>query len=157
LLHDVTDAWLRYFQEQAQIQTNVKYFFRALLEQPDLEEALDEGLISVPLLEEWEERRFHSHVVPLKVRRPGLEKSLFTHLLLANINAYPIAYPVVPKGTALIRLVFHAHNTKEDIDHVLKSVGSWAIETLMMERGESKHTLTSAQRQFMVEEVNGWK
>jgi 8-amino-7-oxononanoate synthase len=95
--------------------------------------------------------------VPLKVRRPGLEKSLFTHLMLANINAYPVAYPVVPKGTALIRLVFHAHNTKEDIDHVINSVGSWAVEMLMMERGESKHTLTSAQRQFVVAEANGWK
>jgi hypothetical protein len=38
----------------------------------------------------------------------------------------PCLDPTVPKGTALIRLVFHAHNTNKD------------IETLASERGESQ-------------------
>lgn len=79
-----------FVQEQAQIQSNIEYFFQTMLEHPDWEQSLDEGLLSVPLAEEWEDRAVHSHVIPIKVR-PGHEKSLFIHLLMANINAYPIS------------------------------------------------------------------
>ncbi|KAF2462909.1 8-amino-7-oxononanoate synthase [Lindgomyces ingoldianus] len=142
--------------EQAQLQANVKYFFQALLEDPDWEEALDEGLLSVPLAEEWEERSVQSHVIPIKVR-PGHESSLFVHLLIANINAYPISYPTVPRGTALIRLVFHAHNTRAEIDYLLKTIGAWVVEMLSIERGESSNTVPAAQRQFLALQANGWK
>lgn len=66
---------------------------------------MDEGLISVPLAEEWDLRPYNSHIVPLKLRR-GHEHYLFVHLAMANMNAYAISYPIVPKGTGRIRLVF---------------------------------------------------
>lgn len=116
---------------------------------------MDEEILSVPLAEEWEQRPIHSHVIPVKVK-PGHETHLFTHMLMANINAYPISYPTVPKGTALIRLVFHAHNTREDIDHLLKTMGAWAIDMLSVEHGESKHKLSAAERQFQALKANGW-
>lgn len=109
---------------------------------------MDEGLISVPLANEWEDRAIHSHVIPIKVR-PGHELILFEHLAIANMMAYPISYPTVPKGTACIRLVFHAHNTREEIDRLVTTIGKWAIETLEIERGELKNTLPSAMRQLL--------
>ncbi|KAE9363948.1 8-amino-7-oxononanoate synthase [Stipitochalara longipes BDJ] len=132
-------------KQQGQVQQIVKYFFEAIMAHPVWEEAMDEGLISVPLAEDWELRPFHSHIVPLKLRR-GHEHFLFVHLAMANMNAYAISYPVVPKGTGIIRLVFHAHNTTKEIDRLLDSVGDWAQEMLDIERGESKNALPSAAR-----------
>jgi 8-amino-7-oxononanoate synthase len=50
----------------------------------------------------------------------------------------PCLDPTVPKGTALIRLVFHAHNTNKDIDQLLDHMAAWATQTLASERGESQ-------------------
>lgn len=127
-----------------------------MLEHPNWEDALDEGILSVPLAVDWEDRSVHSHVVPIKVR-PGHETHLFSHILIAGFNAYPISYPTVPKGTALIRLVFHAHNTTEEIDRLLDTVGTWAVDVLEVERGESKHKVPAAKRQFLALQANGWK
>ncbi|KAI0420354.1 hypothetical protein F5X98DRAFT_331905 [Xylaria grammica] len=40
--------------------------------------------------------------------------SLSVHLAIANMDAYPITYPTVPRGTALVRMLFRAHNTKRN-------------------------------------------
>ncbi|KAL2017253.1 hypothetical protein VTK56DRAFT_2365 [Thermocarpiscus australiensis] len=132
-------------QEQGRIQEIVRYFFKQITAHPVWEEAMDEGLISVPLAEDWELRSFHSHIVPLKLR-PRHEHYLFFHLALANMNAYAISYPIVPKGTGRIRLVFHAHNTVEEIDRLVSTVADWALEMLEIERGGSKNGLPSAAR-----------
>jgi 8-amino-7-oxononanoate synthase len=134
----------------------VKYFLQTLLDDPSWQEAMDEGLIWVPLAEEWEERAVHSHIVPIKIRG-GHEMSLFVHMLLANMNAYPIHYPIVPKGTGLIRCVFHAHNTKEEIDRLVATVGEWALEMLEIERSGEQNTLPSAMRRALALQAAGWK
>ncbi|KAJ8130649.1 hypothetical protein O1611_g2978 [Lasiodiplodia mahajangana] len=121
---------------------------KSLLTDPAWEDAMDDGILSVPLADDWEARPFHSHVVPVKVRT-GDEHSLFVQLIMANINAYCVSYPVVPKGTALIRLVFHAHNTKGEIDRLISVIGSWASEMLEIKSGESKHTMPSALRHVL--------
>ncbi|KAF2713295.1 8-amino-7-oxononanoate synthase [Pleomassaria siparia CBS 279.74] len=135
-------------KEQYHIQEMVKYFFESLLDDPSWQEAMDEGLISVPLAEDYEERAVLSHVVPVKMK-PGHDFSLFVHLAMKNMNAYPMGYPVVPKGTALVRILFHAHNTKEEIDRLVAAVGEWAIEVLELERNGSKNALPSAMRRFL--------
>ncbi|KAJ5496619.1 8-amino-7-oxononanoate synthase [Penicillium fimorum] len=132
-------------KEQEEVQNIVKYFFETIMAHPVWEEAMDEGLISVPLAEDWETRPFHSHIVPLKLR-PRHEHYLFFHMAMANMNAYPISYPIVPKGTGRIRLVFHAHNTTEEIDRLIETVSEWVLEMLEIERGESKNTVPSAAR-----------
>lgn len=134
----------------------VRYFFYSLLDDPIWQEAMDEGLISVPLAEDHEARAVLSHVVPIKVK-PGHDFSLFVHLAMANMNAYPMAYPVVPKGTALVRMLFHAHNTKEEVDRIIVTVGEWVEEMLAIERGETKNVLPSAMRKFhALQAANGW-
>ncbi|KAI0505429.1 8-amino-7-oxononanoate synthase [Xylaria bambusicola] len=143
-------------KEQGQIQQIVSHFFKSLLVDPAWEDAMDEGILSVPLAEDWDARPFHSHIVPVKVRT-GDEQSLFMQLIMANINAYCISYPVVPKGTALIRLVFHAHNTRDDINRLISVIGEWAIEMLKIKNGEAKNTIPSAARHVFSMQAAGWK
>lgn len=118
---------------------------------------MDEGLLSVPLAEDHEARAVISHIVPIKVK-PGHDFSLFVHLAMANMNAYPITYPTVPRGTALVRMLFHAHNTKEEVDRIVASVGEWAGEMLAIERGGSgNQVVPSAMRKFhALQTTNGW-
>ncbi|KAG2019257.1 hypothetical protein GB937_005171 [Aspergillus fischeri] len=132
-------------KEQTAIQTIVKYFFQTLLDHPVWGEGMDEGLIDVPLAEDWEGRPFHSHIVPLRTRN-GHEHYLFAHLAMANMNAYAISYPIVPKGTGRIRLVFHAHNTEQEVDRLVETVADWVTEMLELERSGSKHALPRAAR-----------
>lgn len=117
---------------------------------------MDEGLISVPLAEDWEERPIHSHIVAIKVRG-NHEISLSVHLLQANMNAYPIHYPIVPKGTGRIRCVFHAHNTREEVDRLIAAVGEWATEVLEIERSGSESALPSAMRRAFAMQSSGWQ
>ncbi|KAI0429153.1 8-amino-7-oxononanoate synthase [Xylaria sp. FL1042] len=143
-------------KEQDHIQEIVMYFFQTILADSTWEDAMDGGLLSVPLAEDWEARPFHSHVVPIKVRT-GDEHILFLHLSMANINAYGVSYPTVPKGTALIRLVFHAHNTRDDVNRLVSVVGKWATEMLEIANGESKYTMPSAVRHMFSMQAAGWK
>ena len=98
------------------------------------------GLLSCPLSEGWEKREYHTHVVPIWTRTRH-EQYLFFHLMFDNMNAYSFAYPVVPKGKSRVRMVFHAHNTMEDVEKVVKSIGVWAREMLDMEQSESEESV----------------
>lgn len=138
------------------MQRLVKYFLSTLIEDPRWQDAMDEGLIAVPLAEDWEERSFHSHIVAIKING-GHEFSLFAHLAMANMQAYPISYPTVPKGTGLVRCLIHAHNTTEDLDCLIKTIGDWVEETIDIKHGESKNTVPSALRRAMALQASGWK
>ncbi|KAJ0116902.1 aminotransferase class I II [Diaporthe amygdali] len=135
-------------KEQEQIQTIVKYFFEQVLAHPVWQDAMDAGLLAVPLAEEFETRPYQSHIAPLRLLRGGHghEQFLFCHLAIANMNAYPISYPTVPKGTDRIRLVFHAHNTADDVDRLVATVADWAEEMMQIESSGSKDAMPSAMR-----------
>ncbi|TVY41640.1 8-amino-7-oxononanoate synthase [Lachnellula subtilissima] len=51
---------------QDDIQRNAKYFFELLTTDPICEEAIDEGLLTIPLADDWEQRSIHSHIIPIK-------------------------------------------------------------------------------------------
>ena len=132
-------------QAQESIQRSVRHFFQALEANPIWEEAVDEGLLSIPLLEDWETRSYQTHIVPLRTRTRH-EQFLFFQLLLNGINAYPMAFPVVPKGQSRIRLVFHAHNTPDQVDKLVTVICDWAKEMLEIERGTAENALPTATR-----------
>jgi 8-amino-7-oxononanoate synthase len=67
-------------------------------------------------------------------------------LLLANIVALNIAFPIVPRGESRVRFVFHAHNTKEQVDATVTAICDWAREMLDIENGQSESSLPSAAR-----------
>jgi 8-amino-7-oxononanoate synthase len=121
----------------------VKYFFKKLASEPVWDDAVDAGLLRSPLIEDWEQRQVHSHIVPI-FTRPRHEQYLFFHMSLAGMNAYNISYPVVPRGSSLVRMIFHAHNTEEEVDKAVAAICSWAAEMLEIEEGGSNGTLPKA-------------
>ena len=108
---------------------------------------VDEGILGIPLLEDWEQRQFQTHIVPLRTK-PGHEMFLFFQLVLNNMNAYPMVFPVVPKGKSRIRLVFHAHNTLEQIDALVSKICDWAGEMLDIQQGEKGSLPIAARRAY---------
>ncbi|KAI1778811.1 8-amino-7-oxononanoate synthase [Hypoxylon cercidicola] len=132
-------------EAQARIQRNVEHLLRAITSNSVWDDAVDEGIISIPFREDWEDRPFHTHIVPL-CTRPRHEMFLFFHLLENNINAYPFAFPIVPKGKSRVRLVVHAHNTASQIEKLASTICDWAQEMLEIERSSSTSTLPSAAR-----------
>ncbi|KAI0441548.1 8-amino-7-oxononanoate synthase [Xylaria telfairii] len=135
-------------EAQDRVQRNVKHFFTKLTSSPVWDQANEEGLLSIPLLDsDWEQTQFYSHIVPL-LTRPGHELFLFWQLTLNNMNAYPMQFPIVPKGKSRMRLMFHAHNTLQQIDKLVSTILDWATEMLDIEQGAGKHTLPEAARQI---------
>ncbi|KAM0326566.1 hypothetical protein ACHAQA_006435 [Verticillium albo-atrum] len=122
--------------EQQNIQDIVSYFFEKLTTNPDYQRAKAAGLLSCPLSEGWEQNPYHTHIVPIWTK-PRHEQYLFFHMMSENMNAYSFAYPVVPKGKSRVRMVFHAHNTKADVDKTVSTIADWVREMLDIEQGES--------------------
>ncbi|KAM0269667.1 hypothetical protein ACHAQH_009666 [Verticillium albo-atrum] len=123
-------------QEQQSIQGIVAYFFEKLTTSLEWQRAKAAGLLSCPLSEGWEQRAHHTHIVPIWTK-PRHEQYLFFHMMSENINAYNFAYPVVPKGKSRVRMVFHAHNSKADVDKIISTIAEWVKEMLDIEPAES--------------------
>ena len=109
------------------------------------DEATDEGVISIPLADGWQDRPFMTQLVPV-LTRTRYENYLAWHLGLAGMAADPIGFPTVPKGESRVRLVFHAHNTLAETEAVAATICDWAAEILAIERGESNFSMPSAAR-----------
>ncbi|EEY16854.1 8-amino-7-oxononanoate synthase [Verticillium alfalfae VaMs.102] len=122
--------------EQQSIQDIVTYFFEKLTNNVEWQRAKAAGLLSCPLSEGWEQRVCHTHIVPIWTK-PRHEQYLFFHMMSENMNAYSFAYPVVPKGKSRVRMVFHAHNTKADVDKTVGTIAEWVREMLDIEQDES--------------------
>lgn len=114
---------------------------------PLLDDAKDEGILSIPYLDDWEQRPVQTHIVPL-CTRPGHEILLFFHLLSNNFNAYPFTFPVVPKGRSRVRLVVHAHNSTEQIEKLVSVIFDWVSEMLEIERQDSGKQISTAASQL---------
>ena len=129
------------------IQRNVKHFFKTITANAVWEEAVDEGVLDIPILDDWEDRQFQTHVVPLRTR-PGQERNLSIHLLVNNINAYPMAFPIVPKGESRVRLAFHAHNTLMQVEKLAMTICKWAAEMFQLRHEGKSKAIPTAARQY---------
>lgn len=128
------------------LQNSVRHFFKILTSHPAWDEAVDAGILNVPLAEDYESSEHLTHIVPV-LTRPKHEQYLFFHLLTRNINAYAISFPVVPKGKSRVRLVWHTHNTVDQAEKVANAICEWAQEMLDIEDGKTDNVLPSAARQ----------
>lgn len=122
-------------QAQENIQTLVKYFFQTIAANLAWQEAKDHGILDIPVSHDWEQKPFLSHIVPIYTR-PRYSYWLVFHLAFRNFSAYPVEYPVIPKGQSRIRLVFHSNNTKEQIDELVSAICSWGQEMVEIELGK---------------------
>lgn len=127
------------------IQNGVRHFLKTITLHPIWDDAVDAGILNIPLAEDYESLDTLTHIIPV-LTRPKHELYLFFHLMLNNINAYNIGYPVVPKGKSRVRLVFHAHNTLEQAETVANAICEWAEEMLEIEEGDGENVMPSAAR-----------
>jgi 8-amino-7-oxononanoate synthase len=64
--------------------------------------------------------------------------ALSAYLLAQGLNARPITWPTVPKGTDRVRVCLHAGNTRAELDALVNSAISWAAATAQEERANQK-------------------
>ena len=63
-------------------------------------------------------------------------RALSAHLLAHGLNARPISWPTVPKGTDRVRVCLHAGNTRAELDTLVSATVSWAVGIAREEREE---------------------
>lgn len=114
---------------RAKLQFNVRYFFDNLFSRPVWEKAKRMELLSIPVAENYEFKKLLTQIVPLWTQARD-NHHLASHLHLRDYKAFPVSYPVVPKGQGRIRLVFHAGNTTEEIDTLIGIICDWAQEMI---------------------------
>ena len=128
------------------IQNSVRHFLKTITAHPVWDEAVDKGILNIPLAEDYESIEHLTHIVPV-LTRPKHELYLFFHLMINNINAYAISFPVVPKGESRVRLVFHAHNGLNQAETLATVICEWAQEMLNIEVGKTENIMPSAATQ----------
>ncbi|OJJ30105.1 hypothetical protein ASPWEDRAFT_120806 [Aspergillus wentii DTO 134E9] len=114
---------------RAKLQSNVRYFFRRLFSHPVWKQARQANLLEIPVAENYENRTLLTQIVPLWTQARD-NHHLASHLHLSDYKAFPVSYPVVPKGQGRIRLVFHAANTAKEIDTLIQILCDWAQEMI---------------------------
>ena len=96
--------------------------------------AVERGILDVPLYSDWEDKPFLTHIVPIWTRQRYSYWLVF-HLNIRNFRAFPVEYPVVPKGQSRVRLVFHANNTENEVERLVSAISEWAKEMINIEAG----------------------
>ena len=89
---------------------------------------------------------FVSPIVPIWTR-PKHHLYLSFHLHLAGFQAFPINFPVVPKGTQRVRILLKASHTDEQVNALVACISAWAEEMLEIEDDKGGVSLPSAARQ----------
>jgi 8-amino-7-oxononanoate synthase len=133
-------------QAQERVQRMVKFFLETLFSDPVWDEASDAGLLSIPLYEDGDFEPFVTQIIPLRTPHPKHNFYLAFHLQMAGFSVFPISYPVVPKGTERVRIIFHASNTEEEVKSLVASISVWAQEMLEIERCGDRTKLPTAAR-----------
>lgn len=130
------------------MQDVVKLFLRRITSNPIWERANDARILRIPIHEEedCESRPFVTQILPIWTR-PRHNVFLAFHLQLAGFSAFPIYFPVVPKGTDRVRLVFHAFNTNAEVEDLVICICTWAEEMLGIEEAGDRVKLPAAARQ----------
>ncbi|RSL79985.1 hypothetical protein CEP51_006923 [Fusarium floridanum] len=131
---------------QERVQYLVKLFFKTIQAHPTYERAAETGILRVPLADGYETRPFVTQVVPVWTR-PHQNLFLVFHLQMAKYCAYPIDFPVVPKGAPRVRCVFHNHNTDAEVEGLAHTLYEWAQEMLDIEDGKVSSKIPVAARQ----------
>ncbi|KAI1173518.1 putative aminotransferase [Nemania sp. FL0916] len=118
---------------QDNIQHLTRYFLQKVASNAIMDEAADLGIVWVPLCDDFEERDFISHVIPIRTREK-YSYWLSFHLQLGGYCLFPIDYPVVPKGQSRVRLIIHGGNTEAEVDGMAESLFEWAKEMIEIEK-----------------------
>ena len=69
-------------------------------------------------------------IIPLLTHRA---RALSAHLA-HGLNALPMSFPTVPKGTDRVRVCLHAGNTRAELDRLVSATVAWAVGIVQEER-----------------------
>lgn len=138
------------FQAQQRIQTLAELFFQEFSSHPLCATALDRGLLAVPALDGWEERPLFTHIVSVFPQSKHLY-SLYFHLLYCGFCVFPMVEPAAGQGQERLKITFHAGNTTDQVQGLVKSIFSWAQEMLDIEDQRSHEQVPRAAK-----EVYAW-
>ncbi|KAI1860718.1 uncharacterized protein JN550_011319 [Neoarthrinium moseri] len=123
------------------------FYLDTLTSHPVYKKAHKKGILDIPIHEDgsWHETPI-THIVPLWTRRQKHALYLSFHLTRDGINGCYIVFPIVGKGEDRVRLLLHAHNTKDDVRKLIDSITTWTQEMLEIEASGDKNRLPSAAR-----------
>lgn len=93
--------------------------------------------MSMPVADGYETQDFVTHVIPIWTRDKE-NRLLAVHLHLSDFCAWPIDFPVVPKGEGRVRLVFHSKNTFEEVEGLVGLICEWCQASVEQEEILSK-------------------
>lgn len=89
--------------------------------------------MSIPAGDCYAEKALVTQIVPIWTRSRD-NHHLAAHLHYANLTAWPVDYPVVPKEQGRVRLEFHSDNTIDQVDALIRVIMEWAGEMLEMKQ-----------------------
>ncbi|PLB49643.1 aminotransferase [Aspergillus steynii IBT 23096] len=111
------------------VQQKVRYFYRLLTDNPKWRQASRCGIVRLPTEKTWATRPLQSPIIALIA--PMVEAdSLAEHLRMGKYWVNVVHFPTVPRGMDRVRMVIHAHNTKEEIEAVVGRILGWATEKM---------------------------
>lgn len=128
------------------MQERIKLFFTTMASHPAYDRVTEASIFHVPLMEGWESKPFLTQIVPIMTAD---KHNLFLtmHLQMLKMAAYPIDFPVVPKGASRVRIVFKATNTPDEVVALATAICEWGDEMLALKQEGRAGTLPKAARQ----------
>ncbi|KAK2021942.1 PLP-dependent transferase [Colletotrichum zoysiae] len=123
------------------------FYLDTLTSHPVYQKAYKKGLVAMPFHEDgaWHETPI-THIVPFWTLRPRHALYLSFHLTRDGFNGTGIVFPIVPKGQERVRLVLHAHNTKDEVLRLTNSLATGMQELMDIEASGDKNRLPTAAR-----------
>jgi 8-amino-7-oxononanoate synthase len=102
------------------------YFLQCFFKHPVWEQIKGNGTIYIPNPGKYVSNGLVSPIIPLITKNKAY--NLRAWLLREGINAWGVAYPVVPKGEDRVRVVVHSDNTRPQIERLVDVIMQWALE-----------------------------
>ncbi|GLA78861.1 hypothetical protein AtubIFM55763_000754 [Aspergillus tubingensis] len=109
------------------LQDNVSRFYQQFTSHPDWPQSKQRGTIHLPTEHTWYLGPFQSPIVPV-IPQPDLVVDLGKYLEQAKYWVNTVHYPIVPDKMDRVRIVLHADNTPQRIDHVVDLIMQWATK-----------------------------
>lgn len=120
-------------QRRKRLQDHVYRFYRQLTSHPSWPQVKRKGTIYLPTEDTWHVGPFQSPIVPV-VPRPDLAVDLGKYLEQEKYWVNTVHYPIVPNKMDRVRIVLHADNTPEQIDHLVELIVEWATKQMGKDR-----------------------
>ncbi|PYH32030.1 aminotransferase class I/II-fold pyridoxal phosphate-dependent enzyme [Aspergillus neoniger CBS 115656] len=132
-------------EAQNRVQEIVKFFLETIISDPIWSKASNTGLLRLPMYEDADIQSVLIQIIQLRTRTKHNFYLAF-HLQRAGFLVFPISYPVVPKGTEHVRIIFHASNMDTEVKVLVTAIAEWAQEILEIKSSGDRQRVPAAAR-----------